>query len=170
MLQLYITKIYPSTKYIFSVVTSHIIVIADCDDNIFLKTPQGSEEQQRNWKLEFQNVFTPEHEEWHMTRVGSKYHLNIWQMQKTNSNISTPRGIPRIKLMQKEKLKYNKLTWKNVTISVIWFQEVTVMLEEKIENAWMSKPAWAGEKACPFWNSRRRWYHFSKRKTIWCLF
>ena len=56
---------------------------------------------------------------------------------------------------------------KNVTISDIWFQEVSVMLEEKIENAWMSKSAWAGEKACPFWNSRRRWYQKEKQFDVY---
>ena len=82
MLQLYVTKIYLSAKYILSVVTSHIIFIADCNDNIFLKTPQGLEAEERNWKLEFQNIFSSEREECHMNRVGSKYHLNIWQMHR----------------------------------------------------------------------------------------
>ena len=83
---------YMSPKYIFhpnmffSVFTSHIIVIADCDDNIFLKASQGSEEQQKNWKLEFQNDFSSEREECHITRVGSKYPLNKWQMQKNQIN------------------------------------------------------------------------------------
>ena len=102
---------YLSAKYILSVVTSHIIFIADCNDNIFLKTPQGLEAEERNWKLEFQNIFYSEREKCHMTRVGSKYHLNIRQMQKkTNSNTSTPCENPRIKLMQKENFKYNKFT------------------------------------------------------------
>ena len=84
MLQLYVTKIYLSAKYILSVVTSHIIFIADCNDNIFLKTPQGLEAEERNWKLEFQNIFSSEREECHITRVGSKYPLNKWQKNQIN--------------------------------------------------------------------------------------
>ena len=155
MLQLYVTKIYLSAKYILSVVTSYIIFIADCNDNIFLKTPQGLEAEERNWKLEFQNIFSSEREECHMNRVGSKYHLNIWQMQK------------KIQIYQLH-VEFQELNWckkrnSNTTNSREKCNHLRYLIprsicnvEEKIENAWMSKPARAGEKACPFWDSRRR--------------
>ena len=63
-----------------------------------------------NWNF---RIFTPQNVK-NVTWIGLEANtISIYdRWKKPNSNISTPRGIPRIKLMQKEKFKYNKLTWK----------------------------------------------------------
>ena len=88
---------------------------------------------------------------------------NGWEILEWEIHSLAPAGLTDAHDVKFQEFKYKKTHVKNLSIADIWFQEVSVMFEEKIENAWMSKPAWAGEKACPFWNSRRRWYHFSKR-------